>query len=898
MVTLSKSLGAEKVSEYFKSELSNATSYYAESVSLRGEFSGALATEFGLAGQQVRAEQFDRLALGQNPNDGAQLIKHRDTIKTKAGEEVAHRAGLDLTCSAPKSISAVALVGGDERVIEAHRIANKAMLDEAEKLAQARMGGNLPSDTVGRWIVATFHHDTARPVDGYAAVQLHSHNVAFNMTTDASGQARSLDNHEFYVASAMLTEVYRNRLEIEIRKLGYIVERRATNAPEIVGFTAEYLASESRRSKEISDVLEEKGLVSARARSYAAYSTRGKKLDQSPEEVKSAHLANAARFGNQAQRIVAEAAERRQDVKQELTNAWAKKSVTFARLKLSERESVFEHHAVITQAIRHARGRCTLEQIQVELDRQKINGELIDVRHVRPNAPLYRYTTPEAIVDECEVIEAVVQENPRIPVNLISDESLAGRYPQLNEWQRKIIIETLGAEDRITGIQGSAGSGKSTSLKALRELAEESGWSVHGLAPTSQAARGLREVGIRKSETIAKFLIKQEAAKKPRLIVMDETSLAAARQLRAVINAMGPRDRMVIVGDRRQHDAFEAGRIFEELQLAGMKTARINKLVRQQDPALKEVIKAMAQGRTGEGVELLTQQGRIVSELHRGKRFDALAKDYASHPENCLVISPDNQSRHEINKAIRSEMQARGIVGPDVHAMRILVNRQDVTGQDRKVAAAYNVGDVVRYRQGSKDIGIEGQTYATVMKADAHGNVLTVKTDAGKLISYNPEKLHGVSIYEPEIRRFGLGDRVQFTAPDRATQVSNRDVGTIIHIEANGNVRVKLDTGNTVGFSLKRNRHVELGYVSTSHASQGATYDKVLLHVDTGDSRVANLVNQTLGYVGLSRAKYDAKIYTDSAENLGKALAHKVENSKALSPEEIHEYRKRKGMAA
>ena len=111
MISISKPLSAGKTSQYYREEYSAKSSYYSESETLKGDWYGKAAEAFGLAGQQVRAEHFDRLAQGQHPITGEQLIKHRDTIRTREGGEVGHRSAWDLTISAPKSVSIAALVG-------------------------------------------------------------------------------------------------------------------------------------------------------------------------------------------------------------------------------------------------------------------------------------------------------------------------------------------------------------------------------------------------------------------------------------------------------------------------------------------------------------------------------------------------------------------------------------------------------------------------------------------------------------------------------------------------------------------------------------------------------------------------------------------------------------------
>ena len=162
---------------------------------IRGEWHGKLAEEWGLRGD-VQEEHFARLANGQHPMTGEQLVRYQAAREymNERGETVStmeHRAGWDATFSAPKSVSLTALVGGDEHVREAHRESVKVALDELEKYVQARIGGNHPAETTGKWVAASFEHDSARPVDGYAAPQLHTHVVFFNLTETENGETRA-----------------------------------------------------------------------------------------------------------------------------------------------------------------------------------------------------------------------------------------------------------------------------------------------------------------------------------------------------------------------------------------------------------------------------------------------------------------------------------------------------------------------------------------------------------------------------------------------------------------------------------------------------------------------------------------------------------------------------------
>jgi conjugative relaxase-like TrwC/TraI family protein len=174
MLTISKSLSAGQARSYHQEEFSNAQeNYYSEGDRIRGKWHGKLAENWGLCGG-VQEEQFRRLSDGQHPVSGKQLVRHQTareyvSEQGKTVKTMEHRAGWDATFSVPKSVSLTALVGGDERVHAAHRASVGIALDELERYVQARLGGNLPPETTANWVAAKFEHDSARPVNGYAA---------------------------------------------------------------------------------------------------------------------------------------------------------------------------------------------------------------------------------------------------------------------------------------------------------------------------------------------------------------------------------------------------------------------------------------------------------------------------------------------------------------------------------------------------------------------------------------------------------------------------------------------------------------------------------------------------------------------------------------------------------
>src|SRR5207253_300300 len=232
------------------------------------------------------------------------------------------------------------------------------------------------------------------------------------------------------------------------------------------------------------------------------------------------------------------------------------------------------------------------------------------------------------------------------------------------------------------------------------------------------------------------------------------------------------------------------------------------------------------------------------------------------------------------NTLIHRQLQRDGKVSRDDHQMTVYVNRQDMTGTERTFANAYVPGeDVLRYNHASKVYGVEVGEYSHVTAKNHKENEITVRVENGRELTYNPQRLSGVSVYREAEREFAEGDRIQFRAPFTEKRVANGELATVAKI-GDEEMTVKLDSGREVSFENEQFRHIDHGYAVTSHSSQGTTVDRVLINADTSESRV--LLNDRMGYVAISRAREDAIIYTNSIEELRSALDRRVDKEMAL----------------
>ncbi len=890
MLTISKPLSAGQAQTYHQKEFTaKEQNYWSQRGVITGEWQGRLAEQFGLAGT-VSAEDFAKLSQGQHPQTGEQLVRQRASYEYqdadgKTVKTMEHRAGWDATFSAPKSVSLTALVGGDERVREAHRESVRVALDQLEHYTQARIGSNHPPETTGKFIAAKFEHDTARPVDGYGAPQLHTHVVIFNLTERADGETRALQERGLFQSQQFATAIYQSELTYRVRQLGYEITAGRSGAPEIKGYTQEYLDASSPRSQQIRQYLERTGRSGKEAAEIAAHSTRDRKEIHSPKEVMAAHRKLAADFGHQADAVVRAARERSQH-QQKPVNSFdrVRESLTFSRDKNFEREAVVDERALIRDGLRRGMGEITHAQVRANLDARLASGEFQIVERSQ-GVPGRQFTTAKTIEAEHEILHRMREGQNDVESVLPRPLAIAfaDQHSNLNRAQKTVVEDVLSSPDRIQGIQGFAGAGKTTTLTVVRSAAEKQGYQVEGFAPTSRAARQLKEAGI-EAGTLQAFLVRgQDNERNPeqkRLFFIDESSLASTNQMREFLSRLGAYDRVLLVGDTRQHQGVEAGRPFEQLQEAGMRTAKLDEIVRQQEPGLKSAVELLATGQVSAALDSLQQQGRVKEIPNAEERVHTIAKCYVESPVNTLIVSPDNASRRDLNVAVRQELKANGSLAPEDHTFRVLVQRQDMTGAERTWASHYEVDDVVRYTRGSKAIGIEAAAYASVVAINPSANQLTVEKANGELATYDPRRLTGVNVYQEIEREFSAGDRIQFTAPDKSLGIANRDLAVIESIAPDGHVTARVDNSRQIEFDASEYRHFDHGYAVTSHSSQGLTAERVLVHGDT--SIHPDLLNSRFAYVSISRASLDAKIYTNDAADLGQRLSGEVSKSSAI----------------
>lgn len=914
MVTISKARNSVRLQSYHEKDLTNAQeNYYSGKTQIDGEWRGKLAAKWGLAGA-VTPEQFARLAEGQHPNTGEQLVQHRLANENS----VAHRAGWDATFSAPKSVSLTALIGRfhastpeqralAEQVAQAHRDAARVGTDYLERFVDARLGGNKPPQRTGQWVGALFDHDSSRPVNGYAAPQLHTHVVFFNMTEAEDGKVRAINEKSLFGAQQIAKAVYQAELRYRLERLGFTVETGKNNAPEIAGYSEDYRRANSTRSEVIAERAEqirrEHHVSVAEAKQRAALETREAKLALTSEQVQAMHLECSARHGHQEVPVL-DAALARQ-VRLEWSTDPVKaahEALTYARDHLFESEAVNLETDLIRHALSRAEGRVTLKHIEDALAERRAKGEFI-LMAAGP-AKERTYTTAEVLKTERDNIR-IMSEGKNRHLPLVTPERIRqkaiARLDNVGPGnQRDAAHAILTSNDKVQGLQGAAGTGKTFALRVIREEVERNGWTVRGFAPTAKATKQLAHSGMEVS-TLQRYLLtvqrqtvqepQGQTSYKPTLFVLDEASLADAQQINRLLHSLHKHDRLLLVGDMRQHESVGAGRVFAQLQEHGMSTAHLTKIIRQKDaPDLKRVVELFYEGRVREGVQTLTDLGCIKEIKNERDRYDAISQTYMQDRAHTLVVSPDNRSRDNINNVIHRRLQEAKHIFAEDRTLRVLLNRQDISGAQRTWAKHYEVGNILLYGTASKRYGIKANEYVTVTGVDAAKNTITVQRGNGTCVTYNPSRFKGITgAYRPAEKAFSQGDIIQFTARSKHLGIANRDRAIIVGFAKGGKMCVQFyhgadePAGRTLTIDPTKFAHIDHAYAVTSYSSQGLTEVNSIFNVDT-ENMNPKLINDRLAYVAGSRMKMNLTIYCNDADGLSAALSRVISKTSAIQP--------------
>ncbi len=540
MITLASVGSASSAAEY----LCQDNYYTADQTQEASAWFGKGADALGLTGK-VEEAAFVAVLEGRLP-DGSVI----------AGKDGVHRPGVDLTFSASKSVSLVAMLGGDKRLVEALKESVTATLRWAEKnVVEARVwdaaqGRQVPERT-GNLIAATFLHDVNRNGEP----QLHIHAVVANATLASDGKWHALRNDELYRAQHVLSAVHNAELRNRVEALGYetVPARNAIDgAFEIKGVTREAVEAFSTRRAEILAELAKDDRGSARERELAALSTRrGKELEPDAARQVAAWKETARLIGFDPARLIEHAKARaagEQTVWSRVVDgirgigergmaiasamgltpkdgdplvperlgrlepkAFATaQAVASAARELGEREAAFSRNDLIRTALER-QGPVTVDMIEARIDLLQDRGLLVGSGPADRDRML---TTEQALAIETKVI-ALAQAGKNSVQPIADKDGIVARLQEqaraiglrrLNTGQEQAGVAILTSKDRVHLVQGGAGVGKSAALAPVAAIAREEGRQVVALSHVGRIAREFGEKTASPASTVDGFL--------------------------------------------------------------------------------------------------------------------------------------------------------------------------------------------------------------------------------------------------------------------------------------------------------------------------------------------------------------------------------------------------------
>ena len=898
-------------------------------------WAGKGAAELGLKGA-VDPETFRAALEGEVPDGSGTRLGRRG----KDGG-IVHRPGRDLTLSAPKSVSLAALVGGDARVVDAHDRAVAATLAWVEKNAAETRMKDPETGRMGRVgnqkiVAATFRHDTSRNLDP----ALHTHAVIANMVKGGDGKWRSMANEKLYESKMLLGALYRSELAAGLARLGYGIEKtHADGRFEIAGVSREVVEAFSTRRAEIEAAVAERGgggtAGDQRLAQRAALMTRAAKRDVDREVLRESWVRQAEGLGFDAKGLATEAKARESGrdpgkepgpertaspdagngamaagagsgngaapgpaaaveaapvAREGAPASPAVAAMDWAVAHLSEREAVFSRTDLLAAALAHGPGAARIGDIEREVAAREAAGTLHAARLPGAEGLL---TTDRAVADERETI-ALMRAGERrgaAPMRARAvDKALRGG--PLTAGQKEAVKLILSAGDRTVGVQGYAGSGKTTMLRRARALMEKKGYEVRGLAPSASAARTLEgEAGIG-SETLQRFLARYAGVAEGRMtkkgakdmraqfaktaLVVDEGSLAStvqARNLLRIADALRI-PRVVLVGDAKQLDAVDAGKPFAQLQAAGMKTAVMDEIMRQRDPALKAAVEASLAGDVARAFDRLGSNIEAVKPDNLAGA--AAARWLALSPEQRAragLMAPSHGLRERINEIVRERLVRDGTVHGPATTVERLVSR-GYTNAEKTLAANYMPGDTVAFHRPYKRLGVEKGDELRVAGVDRKTRTVDLEGADGRSVAWEPNRIAaragGVEVYRSDEIELRAGDRIRWTRNDAGLGLVNSGTAEVAAVR-DGRVTFRLEDGRTLDLAPgdPQLRHLDRAWASTVHAFQGRTVDIAIAAMEANHP---HLTTQKSFYVEISRARDRAELVTDDRAALKERL--------------------------
>lgn len=667
---------------------------------------------------------FERLHAG--------LDESGQPLLTNSGDVTKRVAGIDLTLSAPKSVSIIFALADDQtrRAIEtAQRRACEATVSFLDRHAAfCRRGRNGLYLERASLTVASFQHGEARPIfhdDGriFADPNLHTHNVILNCAVRGDGTIGALDARHLFAHKMAAGAAYHLALATELQQLGFAIESIGKNGIfEVAGVPRDLREYFSARRREVEAAIAAEGLTTSEAPALAAaiaLGTRTSKQEQGPNDRFTLWAEQASRFVDVARFLTELRTDRRLDAT-DRDKIIAKRMAALPD-ELTAHESVFEaRHLYAAVATALVGTGADAERIDVEADRLVESGLVVELGRDKLSQPLYSTAAQIAIERKLLALaERLIRERRSAPAEDRVAELCRAR--DLNDEQIRAAHAATSAA-AIAIVEGAAGSGKTTMLGPVVAAYRDAGMRVIGTATAWKIATQLKDdLGIQSKATdawIASARAGGEFLDRNTVLVVDEAGLLSSRQMHdllAEVEQAGAK--AVLVGDSKQLPGVGSGPGFAILASVTDPT-RVDSIVRQHEAWAREAVTDFANGRAAEGLQAYSERGLLNTAASEKLAIRQLVDAWAatqrvvSNPATLLIAKTNAQVR-ALNEEVRARLKASGQILGD----EITISAVTPSGHGQALNLA--MGDRIRFLVRQDGLAVINGTTATITHIDA-----------------------------------------------------------------------------------------------------------------------------------------------------------------------------------
>lgn len=816
-----------------------------------GEWIGEGALALGLLGP-ITDEPFEALRCNRHPKTGETLTA------LDAKRKVAF---IDVQLSAPKDVSVLAMVGGDERVREAFVDSVKVTLKEMERFAAVRERRGEAKMTeayrlTGNFAGGLFVHDASRDLDP----QLHAHAVFANLTWDSARKAWfALQPAEMLRASPYLRQVLYRELAGRLRSLGYEPYEMNSKGFSIRG--VEHLRERfSKRTAHVQKLAEafatEKGRkATKREIEILVRESREDKLTEiSTPQVRARQRAELnADETRKLDHLVHHA--RMQAPREQWSHGNAQTVLEAAFRHVYERSSVVREGSVLGAAL----------ELHPDFYRW---GELRRALE----------THPEVIRKEGEMTLRVIRGEEIATVQRV----ITGRNQRfamgdavhlpntLTPGQRNAAETILGSRDFMSVLIGDAGTGKTTVLTAIEGAhVAVGGKRFVALAPTTRARDAMTESGFDGADTVQRFLVSEamQTVAAGRVVLVDEAGLLSTQQLdRLTKIAQDIRARVLLVGDTKQHYSVERGDALRNvIQHSGTPVVRLAEVLRQRSEADRRFSRLLASGEVTEAFAFAERRGLIRESSDDETLFARASEHYVSNRVQgigTLVVIPFWDEIERFNAHVRPALRNAGLLG-ETDVMREAVKPLAWTAEQKVHWDQYQVGDRLLFARDTRFF--KRGVAAEVISIAANG--VWVRGPKGREAKITRKQRGAFDVGRLQTLAVAAGEQLLIRGRDEDAGFANGDFKEVAYVDPTAN-KIVLTDGRELPSDFAAWTY---GHALTSYRSQGTTSEESLLVL--GEIAARSLARRQF-YVGNTRFRGAHAIYVSNKEDILHRLAN------------------------